>query len=136
MESLQVAFVFVVLFLMFKILSWIKQTHKKLIRSSSDPMFCVKLVSGPLQLMCIYYFLVKQQDWMSPFFKKYQVIIIIIMNNNNNNYYYYYLVYYDSCLHLLCCKPPDHQEVFFNYSYSKFVFNFQFEKSLIKYVFC
>ena len=29
MESLQVAFVFVVLFLMFKILSWIKQTHKK-----------------------------------------------------------------------------------------------------------
>ena len=41
----------------------------------------------------------------------------------------------DSCLHLLCWKPPDHQEVFFNYSYTKFVFKFQFEKSLIKYVF-
>ena len=41
----------------------------------------------------------------------------------------------DNCLHLLCGKPPDHQEVFFNYSYTKFVFNFQFEKSLIKYVF-
>ena len=40
----------------------------------------------------------------------------------------------DSCLHLLCWKPPDHQEVFLNYSYTKFVFNFQFEKSLIKYV--
>ena len=37
---------------------------------------------------------------------------------------------------MLCWKPPDHQEVFFNYSYTKFVFNFQFEKSLIKYVFC
>ena len=36
----------------------------------------------------------------------------------------------DSCLHLLCRKPPDHQEVFFNYSYTKFVFNFKFEKSL------
>ena len=36
---------------------------------------------------------------------------------------------------MLCWKPPDHQEVFFNYSYTKFVFNFQFEKSLIKYVF-
>ena len=40
----------------------------------------------------------------------------------------------DSCLHLLCRKPTDHQEVFFNYSYTKFVFSFQFEKSLIKYV--
>ena len=40
----------------------------------------------------------------------------------------------NSCLHLLCWKPPDHQEVFFNYSYTKFVLNFQFEKSLlIKY---
>ena len=29
----------------------------------------------------------------------------------------------------------DHQGVFINYSYTKFVFNFQFEKSLIKYVF-
>ena len=29
----------------------------------------------------------------------------------------------------------DHQEVFFSYSYTKFVFNFHFEKSLIKYVF-
>ena len=36
---------------------------------------------------------------------------------------------------MLCWKPPDHQEVFFNYSYTKFVFNFQFEKSLIKYSF-
>ena len=27
------------------------------------------------------------------------------------------------------------EEVFFNYSYTKFVFNFQFEQSLIKYVF-
>ena len=35
---------------------------------------------------------------------------------------------------MLCWKPPDHQEVFLNYSYTKFVFNFQFEKSLIKYV--
>ena len=75
----QVAFVFVVLFLMFKILSWIKQIHKKLIRSSLDPTFCVILVCGPLQLMCIYCFLVKQQDWMSPLYKKYQVIIIIII---------------------------------------------------------
>ena len=32
-------------------------------------------------------------------------------------------------------KPPNHQEVFFHYSYTKFVFNFQLEKSLIKYVF-
>ena len=40
-----------------------------------------------------------------------------------------------SYLHLLCWKAPDRQEVFFNYSYTKFVFNFQFEKSLIKHVF-
>ena len=36
---------------------------------------------------------------------------------------------------MLCWKPPDHQEVFFYYSYSKFVFNFQFERSLIKFFF-
>ena len=35
---------------------------------------------------------------------------------------------------MFCWKPPDHKEVFFIYSYTKFVFNFQFEKSLIKYV--
>ena len=34
---------------------------------------------------------------------------------------------------MFCWKPPDHKEVFFIYSYTKFVFNFQFEKSL-KYV--
>ena len=36
---------------------------------------------------------------------------------------------------MLCLKPPAHQEVSLNYSYTKFVFNFQFEKSLIKYGF-
>ena len=36
---------------------------------------------------------------------------------------------------MLCLKPPAHQEVFLNYSYTKFVFNFQFEQSLIKYGF-
>ena len=36
---------------------------------------------------------------------------------------------------MLCWKPPDQQEVFFYYSYSKFVFNFQFERSLIKVFF-
>ena len=36
---------------------------------------------------------------------------------------------------MLFWKPPDRQEVFFNYSFTKFVFNFQFKKSLIKYVF-
>ena len=36
---------------------------------------------------------------------------------------------------MLCWKPPDHQEVFFYYSYSKFVFNFQFERSLMKFFF-
>ena len=51
----------------------------------------------------------------------------------NNSFSFFTFV--DSCLHLLCWKPPDHQEVLFHYSYTKFVFNFQFEKSLIKYVF-
>ena len=37
----------------------------------------------------------------------------------------------DSCLHVLCRKPPDHQEVIFNHSYTEFVSNFQFRKSLI-----
>ena len=36
---------------------------------------------------------------------------------------------------MFCLKPPAHQEVFLNYSYTKFVFNFQFEQSLIKYGF-
>ena len=58
----------------------LKQTDKKLNRSSSDPMFCVILVCGPLQLMCIFItFWIKQQDWMSPLNKKYQVIIIMMI---------------------------------------------------------
>ena len=47
---------------------------------------------------------------------------------------FHFSVYFSVLVYLLRWKPPDQQEVFFNYSYTNFVFNFQFEKSLIKYI--
>ena len=42
---------------------------------------------------------------------------------------------YEQLLKFALLKTTDHQEIFFNYSYIKFAFNFQFEKSLIEYIF-
>ena len=46
------------------------------------------------------------------------------------------VLFFKNCINKLfrCAllKTTDHREFFFNYSYIKFVFNFQFEKSLIK----
>ena len=42
---------------------------------------------------------------------------------------------YEQLLKFALLKTTDHQEIFFNYSYIIFAFNFQFEKSLIEYIF-
>ena len=30
-----------------------------------------------------------------------------------------FFLFIDKCLHLLCWKPPDHQDVIFNYNYTE-----------------
>ena len=71
MENLKVAFVFVVLFLMFKILFWIKQTQ--------NSTFCVILVCSPFFFVT---FWIKQQAIGCDHYIK---SIPSHYNNNNNN---------------------------------------------------